>query len=151
MSSYNNKPKKFTPKTHESRHIPLSGEVVLLLKEWRKQSTSSRWIFPNQWGDPDGHHLRKFKKLVFRAGLNCGHCHREERKPGETCAVHPEGCERHYLHRLRKTKATFWHQRGIPLRNIQVYLGHKSLATTQRYLGIQHTHELQEQINAADF
>jgi integrase len=155
VSNYTGNTKKFTPKSHETRYIPLTRELLSVLRDRKADKTnpahSSRWIFPNETGDPDGHHLRKFKKLVYRAGLNCGLCHKEEWKDGETCSTKSEGCEQHFLHRLRKTCATFWHQPGIPLRNIQKYLGHKSLDTTQKYLGIKDSDELQDLINVPKF
>jgi integrase len=144
-SNFSGKPKSFAVKTHETRHIPLTRELLDLLKARRadkKNPAHARWIFPNQSGDPDGHHLRKFKKLVYQAGLNCGHCTNEDWKEGKTCSSKPEGCKEHFLHRLRKTCATFWHEQGIPLRNIQKYLGHKSLDTTQKYLGVKDSQEL---------
>jgi integrase len=155
VSNYTGKQKKFTPKTHETRRVPLTRELLGLLKDRKADRTnpasSSRWIFPNETDDPDGHHLRKFKKLVYRAGLNCGKCHKEEWDEKENCGTKAEGCEEHYLHRLRKTCATFWHHQGVPIRNIQKYLGHKSLETTQKYLGIKDSDELQDQINAPKF
>jgi integrase len=63
-----------------------------------------------------------------------------------SCLTRPV-CEKHYLHGLRKTCATFWHEKNIPLRTIQYWLGRKSLATTQKYLGIKDSAELQSQIN----
>jgi len=45
------------------------------------------------------------------------------------------------LHRLRKTRATFWHEHGVSLRTIQVWLGRADLSTTQKYLGIQNPKE----------
>ena len=148
---------KFTPKSHETRSIPLTRELLDMLTE-RKKTSSSRWIFPNETGDPEGHFLRKFKKIAYKAGLNCGECHtsRNEGRYQKTavekcCRDYSEGCEKHYLHRLRKTCATFWHTQGISLRTIQYYLGHKSLATTQRYLGIQDASEIQAKINAPKY
>jgi integrase len=66
-------PGKFTPKSHERREIPLTRELVDMLVE-RKKTSKSDWIFPNRDNDPEGHFLRKFKKVVFKAGLNCGKC-----------------------------------------------------------------------------
>jgi integrase len=145
---------KFSPKNHEARMVPLTRELVDMLADRRKTS-KSKWIFPNEIGDPEGHFLRKFKKIAYRAGLNCGECHPEittGRFQKETkkvcCKDYPEGCENHYLHRLRKTRATFWHTQGISLRTIQIYLAHKSLETTQKYLGAQSASEIQDKINA---
>src|SRR5712672_852770 len=154
VSNFNGKNKAFTVKSHETRFVPLTRELLDLLKARKadkKNPAHPRWIFPNKSGDPDGHHLRKFKKLVHSAGLNCGHCRNEDWKEGETCSTKLEGCGEHYLHRLRKTCATFWHEQGIPLRNIQKYLGHKSLDTTQKYLGVKDSDELQSQLNAPKF
>lgn len=159
--NYNGKEKKFTPKTHETRYIPLTRELLSMLKDRKADrknpASSSRWIFPNENGEPDGHHLRKFKKLAYKAGLNCGLCHKDEWGNNETCktislaqAVE-SGCKQHFLHRLRKTCATFWHHQGIPIRNIQKYLGHKSLDTTMKYLGIQDSEELESQLNVRKF
>jgi hypothetical protein len=34
-----------------------------LLQERRKTSTS-KWVFPNEQGDPEGHFLRKLKRIL---------------------------------------------------------------------------------------
>ena len=136
------KSRKFTPKSHERREIPLTVELLARLKD-RQKTATSQWIFPNTWGDPEGHFLRKWKKIAYKAGLNCGRCKtevtegRHEKEVVTVCCVDfAEGCEAHYLHRIRKTRATFWHNEGLPVRTIQYRLGHKSLETTQKYLGI---------------
>jgi integrase len=148
---------KFTPKSHERREIPITPELADLLKE-RNKSSKSEWIFPNLDGDPEGHFLRKYKRIAFNAGLNCGKC-KTTRREGrfekttveKSCKTYNEGCGQHYLHRLRKTRATFWHQQGVSLRTIQAYLGHKSLETTQKYLGIQDAAEISDKINKPMF
>jgi len=130
----------FVPKNHEERWIPLTTELFELLKE-RKTKSKSRWIFVNKEGDPEGHFLRKFKAVAKEAGLNCGHCTTtimdgkyHLRKPTKvSCATRPV-CEKHYLHRLRKTCATRWLRGGIDLMTIKVWLGHKDLSVTQLYL-----------------
>src|SRR5690348_8414521 len=64
----------FTPKSHESREIPIPATLVAMLKERRKNPAHARWIFVNEEGRPDNHFLRKLKRIALRAGLNCGHC-----------------------------------------------------------------------------
>jgi site-specific recombinase XerD len=39
-----------------------------------------------------------------------------------------------HLHRFRDTAATRWLRAGIDVRTVQQWLGHESLATTQKYL-----------------
>jgi site-specific recombinase XerD len=39
-----------------------------------------------------------------------------------------------HLHRFRDTTATRWLRAGIDVRTVQEWLGHESLATTQKYL-----------------
>jgi integrase len=146
--------KKFTPKNHKSRRVPLTRELVDLLRK-RKGSNTTGWIFPNADNQPDGHMLRKFKAIAKKANLNCGDCETtltethlgRKRVITASCLTRPV-CERHYLHRLRKTRATFWHENGVSLRTIQEWLSHASLETTMKYLGIQDSQKLQKEINA---
>jgi integrase len=130
----------FTPKSHESRTIPLPASLVEALKTRRKTMPASRWVFVNTEGNPDNHFLRKLKAIAKRAGLNCGVC--------ETCMERDE-CEHFFLHRFRKTCATRWLDAGVTLRNVQLYLGHKSLATTQKYLGATDGVENRKKIDTA--
>jgi integrase len=130
----------FVPKNHEVRVAPLTTEVCEMLKE-RKARVKGRWIFQAEGGKPEGHFLRKFKAIAKRAGLNCGACHTKmmdgkfhlRKLIDVTCETRPV-CEKHYLHRLRKTAATRWLHNGINIRKIQSWLGHSSLEVTQLYL-----------------
>jgi integrase/recombinase XerD len=131
----------FVPKSHEAREVPLTTELVKLLKEYKKKAPSDRWIFVNTEGNPNGHALRGLKRIAKRAGMNCGQCRttvREGRYDNRkevplSCATTPT-CAEHYLHRLRKTAATNWLRAGFDARRIQHWLGHKSLEVTQLYL-----------------
>jgi integrase/recombinase XerD len=146
----------FTPKSHESRTIPLPDSLIALLKERHKNAPHDRWIFVNQQRKPDNHFLRKLKTIALRAGLNCGQCRTtitegryERRKQVEvSCKTRPV-CQHFYLHRFRKTCASRWEQHGVPIRTIQHYLGHKNLETTMLYLGIADSEKLRGNINAA--
>lgn len=130
----------FVPKNHEERWIPLTTELYDILKE-RRKGAKHRWVFSNEDGKPEGHFLRKFKAVAKKAGLNCGLCRTtimdgkyHLRKPTEVSCENRPVCEKHYLHRLRKTAATRWLRNGINLMDIKTWLGHASLAVTQIYL-----------------
>jgi integrase/recombinase XerD len=146
----------FTPKKHESRDVKMPTELVEALKQRKKHAPHPRWIFVNEEGRPDNHFLRKFKRIALRAKVNCGQCtapwtagrYHTTRKTEVSCETHPV-CQHHYLHRLRKTCASNWEASGVPVRTIQYMLGHKSLETTQKYLGIANLDSLTDKIDAA--
>jgi integrase len=146
----------FTPKNHEKRTVPMPDSLVRLLKERKKNAPHSRWLFVNRNGSPDGHLLKKLKRLALHAGMNCGECtttmnkgRYDRKRPVEvTCKTDPI-CRHIFLHRLRKTCATRWEAAGVPVRTIQIYLGHKSLETTMRYLGVTDSSKLRSSINQA--
>jgi integrase/recombinase XerD len=141
----------FTPKSHESRTIPIPTNFAAMLKAASKTPKHPRWIFVARDSKPDGHALRKLKTLALRAGLNCGNCRTTLRRDGKdvevSCKTEPT-CEHWYLHRLRKTAATTWLSNKINLKDIQRWLGHKDLATTDRYLGATPPEKIKHEINA---
>lgn len=146
----------FKPKTHESRTIKLPASLVRELQERREKHPNDRFVFLSKQGKPDNHFLRKLKKIALRAGLNCGQCkttitvgeYNGKKRVEVSCKMHPV-CEHYILHRFRKTCATRWLHAGVSMRDIQVMLGHKSLATTQKYLGTTEPSKLQPQIDRA--
>lgn len=145
----------FTPKKHESRYVKMPTELVQMLKERKKHAPHARWIFVNGGGKPEGHFLEKFKRIALKAKVNCGNCtapwtsgRYQKTKIEVTCKTHPV-CQHHFLHRLRKTCASNWEANGVPVRTIQYMLGHKSLETTQKYLGIANLDSLTDKIDAA--
>jgi integrase len=142
----------FFPKTHESRTVKLPSSLIAELKARQKSTDGVRWVFPSKHGKPEGHFLRKLKKVALSAGLNCGHCRVTLKLNGKakevTCKTHPV-CEKFYLHRLRKTCATRWSNNGVSVRTIQAWLGHKSLETTQLYLGVQNSDKMQPNVDRA--
>ena len=146
----------FTVKNHESRVVPLPTDLVEALKERYEKSRHNRWIFVSENGKPEGHFLRKLKTLALRAGLNCGRCRTtvtrgnyDHKRPAEVTCKTANICAQWKLHRFRKTRATRWMENGIPIRNIQRWLGHRSLETTMVYLGFTGVEELRSKIDAA--
>jgi integrase/recombinase XerD len=130
--------------------------LVALLKERSKQKPHSRWIFVNGDGNPEGHFLKKLKRLALKAGINCGECittinkgRYESKRPVEVSCKTDPVCEHIFLHRLRKTCASRWEASAIPVRTIQHYLGHKSLETTMIYLGVTDSAKLRKNIDQA--
>jgi integrase/recombinase XerD len=146
----------FSPKSHEDRIIPLPTVLVDMLKSRGKNKLENRWLFVNEDGRPDNHFLRKLKRIAFRAGLNCGACvtnvtkgrYDSKHRVQVSCKTDPV-CSHIYLHRFRKTCATRWHKAGVPIRTIQRWLGHKSLETTQIYLGETDASKLRSEIDRA--
>lgn len=147
---------EFFPKSHESRTVPLPKGLLELLNVRRKNAQHERWIFVNEEGRPDNHFLRKLKRIAKRVGLNCGHCkttitegrYDKQKQIEVSCKDRPV-CEHFYLHRFRKTCATRWHEAGVPVRTIQVWLGHKNLETTMIYLGVTDSTKLRSEIDRA--
>jgi integrase len=146
----------FTVKNHESRTVPLPDNLVAVLKARRMEMPDSRWIFGDANGLPGNHFLLKLKRIAKRAGINCGQCRKTVSRwtRGKkvmvqvSCQKGPH-CAHIYLHRFRKTTANRWSEKGIPIRTIQHYLGHKSLEVTARYLGISDSDALRGKINDA--
>jgi integrase/recombinase XerD len=69
------------------------------------------------------------KAVAHRAGLNCGRCKTSQGK----CANGPY-CQKFYLHKWRHTFATQMLQSGVDIKSLQTLLGHKNIATTEKYL-----------------
>ena len=138
---------RWTPKDKEQGEIPLSDDLLARLKSRRQRFPHTRLIFPSPAGKPNGHFLRKIKKLAFRAGINCGEC-RDAR--GRSCKTHPS-CERAILHRFRKSFATRLAGAGVDVRTIQSFLRHSTLDTTLSYLaaGRLDTPEMRSKVNQA--
>ena len=131
-------PKKdlgFKPKNHEARRIPLPDDLIEMLRELRTANLNTRFLFTNKKGKPESKFLRKLKSLALRAGLNCGHCTTVSKGKVLSCKDKPV-CKKWILHRFRKSFATLHHEAGVSPRTLQKWLGHKSLETTIRYLGI---------------
>jgi integrase len=103
----------FIPKDWEERTVPFSKEVAAILSK-HSHMPNCPIVFPS----PKSHLNYRFlhdrcKDIATRAGLDRKEWH---------------------LHRFRDIAATRWLRAGIDVRTVQTWLGHESLATTQKYL-----------------
>jgi integrase len=139
----------FTPKSYEERQVMVPVALHKALKAAGKAS-KSRLVFPSvphpkrpeYGGGEDAHMLELCKEIAFKAGLNCNNCEGKytvkrsaARKEvvSYSCKTSPR-CERWYLHRWRDTYATTMLRDGVDIKTLQVLLGHRDLATTDKYL-----------------
>jgi integrase/recombinase XerD len=127
---------KFYPKNYEERTVPVPRKLIEAIQSLPK---SHRLIFPSKphthrsdlaGGNEDSLALYNCKVIAHKAGLNCGQC---KDKHGQSCADGPV-CDRWFLHKFRHTFATQMIESGVNLKRLQLLLGHKQLATTEKYL-----------------
>ncbi len=101
-----------SPKSGRCREVPLSEEVLVMLRPLPQPASSSALIF----GHPSGrmYHRNEMKWPLWRACKTAG-----IRKIG--------------WHGLRHTFASHLVMRGVPLKAVQELLGHRDIRTTMRY------------------
>ena len=104
-------------KGQKDRYVMLSPKLVETLRHWWRTERPIHWLFP---GDIPGKHITRF--AVEQA------CHKAHRLCGIAKPITP--------HSLRHAFAVHLLERGTDVRVIQLLLGHRSLATTARYLRI---------------
>lgn len=107
-----------TPKSRRSeRSVPLSRRVASELDGWRIET---RWRSPGDlvFAEPAsgevlrrGALMRRYRRALKGAGVESGH----------------------RFHDLRHTFGTAMAAAGVPMRTLQEWMGHRDLATTQRY------------------
>jgi integrase/recombinase XerD len=158
----------FTPKSYEERSVPVPMALIEALRA-RKKLSKSLLVFPTlphptrpevgKGDNPNGHLLELCKEVALRAGLNCGHCKGEHTvyvlnkgvaqkvKRTYKCDSTPRCCN-WYLHKFRHTFATNILQ-SVDIRSLQVMLGHKNIATTEKYLKSLRLDQLRERIESS--
>jgi len=104
-------------KGQKDRYVMLSPRLLEILRDWWRLEKPKPWLFP---GDIPGRHITS-----NAVELACREAHRASRisKP-----ITP--------HSMRHGFAVHLLERGTDVRTIQLLLGHRSLATTARYLRI---------------
>jgi len=104
-------------KGNKDRYVMLSPRLLDDLRAYWKIVRPKIWMFP---GDIDGRPITR-----EAVGLACNKAHRAS---GISKPITP--------HSLRHAFATHLLENGTDVRTIQLLLGHRSLATTSRYLKI---------------
>ncbi len=104
-------------KGQRDRYVMLSPRLLAILRDWWRVSQPHHWLFPGKRpGCPTS------SRVVDRA------CRQARRRSGLSKPVTP--------HSLRHAFAVHLLEAGTDVRTIQLLLGHRSLATTARYLRI---------------
>ena len=104
-------------KGQRDRYVMLSPRLLEILRKWWRLEKPQPWLFP---GDIPGHPLSR--SAVEHA------CQEARRASRLSKPITP--------HSLRHAFAVHLLERGTDVRSIQLLLGHRSLATTARYLRI---------------
>lgn len=104
-------------KGRKDRYVMLSPRLLEVLRDYWRIERPRSWLFP---GDGAERHISK--NAVEHA------CQKAHRAAGIDKPVTP--------HSLRHAFATHLLESGVDVRRIQLLLGHRSLATTSRYLRI---------------
>jgi integrase/recombinase XerD len=104
-------------KGQKDRYVMLSPRLLEILREWWHVEKPKQWLFP---GDFPGEHISK--SAVQQA------CQKARRICRISKPITP--------HSLRHAFAVHLLESGTDVRTIQLLLGHRSLATTARYLRI---------------
>ncbi len=104
-------------KGQKDRYVMLSERLLEILREWYRAARPQGWLFPGAL--PDRH--------ITRGAIEDA-CQRTRERSGLSKPVTPHG--------LRHAFAVHLLESGADLRTIQLLLGHRSLATTARYLRI---------------
>jgi site-specific recombinase XerD len=104
-------------KGRKDRYVMLSPMLLEILRSYWRAARPKEWLFPGI------HHDRPITKDAVEAA-----CQKAHRLAGLSKPVTP--------HSLRHAFAVHLLESGTDLRTIQLLLGHRSLATTARYLRI---------------
>jgi len=101
----------------KDRYVMLSPKLLAILREWWQVERPRHWLFP---GEMPGQHISR-----SAVELECQKAHRicKIAKP-----ITP--------HSMRHAFAVHLLEQGTDIRTIQLLLGHRSLATTAKYLRI---------------
>jgi len=99
---------------------PLSTRELKFLRRLKKEQTPSRYLFMSERGSPITTDM--FRKLVQRLGEVAGF----------DFALHP--------HMLRHSAGHVLVSKGVPIRALQLFMGHKQIQNTTKYAQLSQIH-----------
>lgn len=105
---------RYIAKGGDEKMLPVNPRLIVLLRKWRAECPDARWVFPSS--HRLGNHLSpawvewRVRQVGDEAGI---------------IGLHP--------HRCRHTAASMLLELGADIREVQEFLGHRSLASTQIY------------------
>ncbi len=105
-------------KGRKDRYVMLSPRLLEVLRAYWKVARPRTWLFPGDVAGSADHHGMPSRPA----------CQKAHRASGITKPITP--------HSLRHAFATHLLEAGTDVRTIQLLLGHRSLATTSRYLKV---------------
>lgn len=129
----------FRVKDGEQRAVPFPQDLQERLKEYREKHPGERLVTGTKSDKPNPKLLRTLKRLVNRAGLQCGSC--------EGCLTQKQ-CSLWFLHKFRATCITFWLRSGMDLRTVMKLSGHSDMESVMRYLSPAGDDAVREHVNS---
>jgi integrase/recombinase XerD len=117
----------WTPKAYKEREIPIPAKLAKSLKAWKAKSVKAcAFLFPTSGCNPKLNFLDDLKAVAERAKLDK---------------------ENFWLHKFRATFATWSLWKGVDLRTVQLWMGHKDIESTMRYLKPSRSQATHDKVN----
>jgi integrase len=132
----------FMIKDKEQRAIPLSDQLVAILKAYKSTIPGRKLVTGTASDLPNTKLLRTLKRLVHHAKLDCQIC---------TACLERNECEQWYLHKFRATFCTTLLRSGMDLRSVMQLSGHSDIESVMRYLRPAEGKELQKSMNGVSW
>jgi integrase len=125
-------------KDRAERSMPLPDDLAVTLKDWRERHPKTKLVLGTANNTPNSKWLLSLKRVVKRAGLNCGRC--------QGCRKSNE-CSHWWIHKFRATYTTTLLQNGVDVRTVMAYTGHADMQTVLRYLSPAEDAPMQKKIS----
>jgi integrase/recombinase XerD len=117
----------WTPKAYKEREVPIPAKLVKSLKAWKlKADKNCSLVFPTSGCNPKLNFLDDLKAIAERANLDK---------------------ENFWLHKFRATFATWSLWKGVDLRTVQLWMGHRDIESTLRYLKPSRSQATHDKVN----